>query len=737
MLNTINKKFSILIGMTILILMIIFTMLMIRNINKNLIKEVKTNLEIQVKNYQQTAEIYNDTLEKNSLVLMNVFQKTFRNLRLKGDRRVTINGKKTLALFDGFSRLNKNFEPVDFFTKQTGAVAAIYVKDEGKYLRISSSLKDEEGKRILLDEIDSSTLVFSKIEERESYVGLERLASKNYMSVYRPIISKGEIIGALYIGYDFTKGLETLEKKLKNVVIGDSGSIFVINSKAEVLLHKSLEGKNILQYKDVKGNFYIQEILKKQNGTLYFENALGKQIVSFAKYDKWDWFIIAGSKEEEFLKISKEVQNEFIVATILLTLILLGIIFILVNKLVSSPLEKFQTGLLDFFSYLNKSKNDVKDIDLNSNDEIGKMARLINQNIHSIKVHMKEESTLISDVKEVVNTVNQGHFNKRIEEKCSSESLNELKEQINMMLDKLENFVGLDINEISLVLEAYAKRDFTKELDEKKAGLLASQIKIMNKMIVEMLNDNKEDGNKLENSSKALSLNVEILSSNAKEQANSLEEVAASVTEITQNINLTSQKAQSMFALSSKSKKSSDEGKSLATKTVLAMDEINNKVQAINESIKIIDQISFQTNILSLNAAVEAATAGEAGKGFAVVAQEVRNLASRSAEAAKEITKLVEEASLQALNGKTITSNMLEGFEALENKINETNTVIDDVANAAQEQTNVMLHISDTINSLDKFTQENATVADETNSISQGIKEIAKGVVQNVNKSTF
>ena len=78
------------------------------------------------------------------------------------------------------------------------------------------------------------------------------------------------------------------------------------------------------------------------------------------------------------------------------------------------------------------------------------------------------------------------------------------------------------------------------------------------------------------------------------------------------------------------------------------MDEINEKVQTINESIAIIDQIAFQTNILSLNAAVEAATAGEAGKGFAVVAQEVRNLASRSAEAAKEITELVVSASIKA-----------------------------------------------------------------------------------------
>ena len=104
------------------------------------------------------------------------------------------------------------------------------------------------------------------------------------------------------------------------------------------------------------------------------------------------------------------------------------------------------------------------------------------------------------------------------------------------------------------------------------------------------------------------------------------------------------------------------EGEELASKTSLAMDEINEQVNAINDAITVIDQIAFQTNILSLNAAVEAATAGEAGRGFAVVAQEVRNLASRSAEAAKEIKDLVENANIKANEGKEIADVMIGGF---------------------------------------------------------------------------
>eukprot|EP01029_Cantina_marsupialis_P017598 TRINITY_DN3959_c0_g2_i1.p1 TRINITY_DN3959_c0_g2~~TRINITY_DN3959_c0_g2_i1.p1 ORF type:complete len:353 (+),score=68.63 TRINITY_DN3959_c0_g2_i1:97-1059(+) len=315
--------------------------------------------------------------------------------------------------------------------------------------------------------------------------------------------------------------------------------------------------------------------------------------------------------------------------------------------------------------------------------------------------------------------------------------LNELKELINEMLSNLTKFVGNDLNMLVSVLDSYGNRDFTKQLDKDKSGIIGNEISKMNGIITKMLIASQNDGITLEQSSKELSTNVSTLSSNATNQAASLEEVAASITEVTENINNTSQKAQNMFNLSSTTKESSSKGKELASRTVTAMDDINEKVQTINESIIVIDQIAFQTNILSLNAAVEAATAGESGKGFAVVAQEVRNLASRSAEAASEIKQLVESATMQTQEGKAISSNMINGFEELEEKINETNQMINDVAYAAKEQTEVMLHISDTINNLDKFTQENAQVAEKTNDIAKNTNTIATKVVENANESEF
>ena len=149
----------------------------------------------------------------------------------------------------------------------------------------------------------------------------------------------------------------------------------------------------------------------------------------------------------------------------------------------------------------------------------------------------------------------------------------------------------------------------------------------------------------------------------------------------------------------------------LANQTTVAMEEINLHVNSINEAITVIDQIAFQTNILSLNAAVEAATAGEAGRGFAVVAQEVRNLASRSAEAANEIKSIVLSATTKAKEGKDITSKMIEGYNDLNENIVVTTRLIEDVAIASKEQQSAMSQINDTVNSLDQATQENALLA--------------------------
>ena len=171
-------------------------------------------------------------------------------------------------------------------------------------------------------------------------------------------------------------------------------------------------------------------------------------------------------------------------------------------------------------------------------------------------------------------------------------------------------------------------------------------------------------------------------------------------------------------------------GEKLANQTTQAMEEINTQVNSINDAISIIDQIAFQTNILSLNAAVEAATAGEAGKGFAVVAAEVRNLASRSAEAAKEIKDLVENATTKTYEGKKISDDMSNGYDNLNQLISKTIDIIQDVSTASKEQLSGIEQINNAISILDRVTQENANESNNVSNITNETLSMALLLVE-------
>ena len=174
-----------------------------------------------------------------------------------------------------------------------------------------------------------------------------------------------------------------------------------------------------------------------------------------------------------------------------------------------------------------------------------------------------------------------------------------------------------------------------------------------------------------------------------------------------------------------------------AQNSALLMDAINEKTKSIEDAIVIIDQIAFQTNILSLNAAVEAATAGEAGRGFAVVAQEVRNLASRAAEAAKEIKQLVGSATNETNKGKIASSEMIREYDILNENIINTKSLMEDISSSLKEQQKGIEQINRAISQIDFATQENASSAQDTMKIAIQNDNMANTMVIETNKTNF
>jgi methyl-accepting chemotaxis protein len=424
---------------------------------------------------------------------------------------------------------------------------------------------------------------------------------------------------------------------------------------------------------------------------------------------------------------------------ILISIFAIIIIFIIyfTSKQITNSLNNFKEGLLLFFAYLNRELTDIVLLNESSKDEFGEMAKVVNNNIEKTQKSIDEDRKLIDETILVLSEFEQGDLSQRLNMSVTNPALMELKTVLNNMASNLES----NIDNVLHILEEYAHYNYLNKIPTKdiKEHLLklTNGVNTLGDSITEMLVENKSNGLTLDESSNILLGNVDKLNISSNEAAASLEETAAALEEITSNIRNNTQNIQKMATYSNSVTKSALDGEKLANQTTVAMDEINTQVNLINDAISIIDQIAFQTNILSLNAAVEAATAGEAGKGFAVVAAEVRNLASRSAEAAKEIKTIVENATSKANQGKDIASHMIVGYKELNQNIMNTINLISDIEMSSKEQLMGIEQINDAVNQLDQQTQQNAAVASQTHDVAILTDEIAKLVVSSADTKEF
>ncbi|WP_019592308.1 methyl-accepting chemotaxis protein [Thioalkalivibrio sp. ALRh] len=333
-----------------------------------------------------------------------------------------------------------------------------------------------------------------------------------------------------------------------------------------------------------------------------------------------------------------------------------------------------------------------------------------------------EMRTAEAEIDALIRDAASGNLGERLETERYSGFTQSIAESLNELLDA----VVPPVREGSRVMQAMAEGDLSVRMQGEFRGEFAE---FRDAIHTSLENLDQLVGQILEGAGNVRSASAEIaqgntdLSQRTEEQASSLEETASSMEEMTSTVKSNADNAKQANQLASAARDKAQEGGEVVDKAVTAMGEINQSSKKIADIIGVIDEIAFQTNLLALNAAVEAARAGEQGRGFAVVATEVRNLAQRSAQAAKEIKTLINDSVERIGEGSKLVDNSGKALEDIVDSVKKVSDIIAEIAAASEEQSTGLDEINKAVTQLDEVTQQNAALVEEAAAASESLDD--------------
>ncbi len=335
-----------------------------------------------------------------------------------------------------------------------------------------------------------------------------------------------------------------------------------------------------------------------------------------------------------------------------------------------------------------------------------------------------EQKDAVRQIQNLIDDAVSGQLDKRIATEQFEGFLLNLGEGINRLMDAVVE----PVQETRRVISGLADGDLTQNMNGEFEGEFAELRDAVNttmNKLLSMVNEIGTASGTIASAANEISQGTADLSQRSEEQASSLEETASSMEELTGTVRQNADNAREANQLANSARDEATKGGEVVGKAITAMAEINQSSKKIADIIGVIDEIAFQTNLLALNAAVEAARAGEQGRGFAVVAAEVRNLAQRSASAAKEIKSLINDSVEKVTEGSKLVDQSGATLEEIVGSVKKVSDIIAEIASAGQEQASGIDQINKAVTQMDEMTQQNAALVEEAAASSEAMNDQA------------
>lgn len=374
---------------------------------------------------------------------------------------------------------------------------------------------------------------------------------------------------------------------------------------------------------------------------------------------------------------------------------------------INNSVHSIEETMKEIEIVMDAMSNGYFDVDTNANVK-GQFKRIMENTAFT----MNGLNLIINDITDAMHKMQNGDFTARVNAEAKGQ-LEELKSNVNRSMEALE----LAIEDITEMVVSQSKGDLTKQITNDYLGQLDTLKNAINSSVSRLANVVSQALNATQvvaGAADEVSKGSLDLSDRVQQQASALEQTSATMDEMNSAVQGNSKNAQQASQVAIEVQNRANDGAKVMQETIEAMSAIQESSHKIADIVNLIDGIAFQTNLLALNAAVEAARAGEHGRGFAVVAGEVRSLAQKSAEAAKDIKSLIEESVSRIDQGSQLATQSGDMLTEINHEIESFTKMIGDIAKASEEQAEGVNQVHAAIGQIDSVTQQNAALVEET-----------------------